>query len=143
GDKVARAVCRGAEDTKRPVEPLRGHAVSGDAGRRVTQGGKWPRHCSQRTELNVNRPPTIISLFSGAGGLDYGFEAAGFSTAAAVEMDRNCCETLRANRRWPVIERDLLQLSTAELLTVAKLGVAEADLLIGGPPCQPFSKSGY
>lgn len=47
--------------------------------------------------------PKVISLFSGAGGLDYGFEAAGFETAVALEMDRDCCATLRANRDWPVI----------------------------------------
>lgn len=87
--------------------------------------------------------PTVISLFSGAGGLDFGFEAAGFETAVAVEMDRTCCDTLRANRPWPVIQRDVLQVSSAELLSVAGLRAGEAAVLIGGPPCQPFSKAGY
>jgi DNA (cytosine-5)-methyltransferase 1 len=54
----------------------------------------------------------IISLYTGAGGLDYGFEAAGFDTAVAVEMNHESCETLRANRRWAVIERDILQVSS-------------------------------
>ena len=40
----------------------------------------------------------IISLFSGAGGLDIGFQAAGFETAVAVELDSSCCDTLRTNR---------------------------------------------
>lgn len=87
--------------------------------------------------------PRLISLFSGAGGLDYGFEAAGFETAVAVEMNHACCETLRANRHWPVIERDIFDVPSDELLQVAKLKTGEADLLIGGPPCQPFSKSGF
>ena len=87
--------------------------------------------------------PRVISLFSGAGGLDYGFEAAGFETAVAVEMDHACCETLRANRSWQVIERDIFEVSSGELLETAALKRGEADLLIGGPPCQPFSKSGY
>ena len=87
--------------------------------------------------------PRVISLFSGAGGLDYGFEAAGFETAVAVEMDQACCETLRANRPWPVIERDIFEVSSGELLETADLQRGEPDLLIGGPPCQPFSKSGY
>ncbi|WP_242352144.1 MULTISPECIES: DNA cytosine methyltransferase [unclassified Anaeromyxobacter] len=89
------------------------------------------------------RKPRVISLFSGAGGLDYGLEAAGFDTAVALELDHACCETLRANRRWPIIERDVFDVPTNELLATAGLRTGEADLLVGGPPCQPFSKSGY
>ncbi|NTG41673.1 DNA cytosine methyltransferase [Agrobacterium rhizogenes] len=86
---------------------------------------------------------TTISLFSGAGGLDYGFEAAGFRTSVALEIDERCCKTLRKNRAWPVIDRDIADVSTEELLRTAGLAVGEADVLIGGPPCQPFSKSGF
>lgn len=84
-----------------------------------------------------------ISLFTGAGGLDFGFEAAGFDTAVAVEMDQACCRVLRENRDWPVIGRDIHEVSSREVLTTAMLAPGEADVLIGGPPCQPFSKSGY
>jgi DNA (cytosine-5)-methyltransferase 1 len=87
--------------------------------------------------------PRIISLYSGAGGLDYGFEAAGFDTAVALEMDHQCCETLRANRDWPVIERDIMEVPSAEILEVGGLKKGEAAILIGGPPCQPWSKAGY
>ena len=87
--------------------------------------------------------PSAISLFTGAGGLDYGFEAAGFRTNAAVEFDAACCATLRANRRWPVIEADINGVTTADILNVAGLAPDSASVLIGGPPCQPFSKSGY
>jgi DNA (cytosine-5)-methyltransferase 1 len=89
------------------------------------------------------RSPKVISLFTGAGGLDLGLEAAGFETAVAVEMDADAAATLRANRDWPVIERDVHSVSSRELLEVAGLKEGEADLLAGGPPCQPFSKSGY
>ncbi len=58
--------------------------------------------------------PRVISLFSGAGGLDYGFEAAGFDTAVALELDHDACETLRTNRRWEVIERSIFEVPTAE-----------------------------
>ena len=85
----------------------------------------------------------VISLFTGVGGLDFGFEAAGYETALALEIDRACCHTLRANRPWPVIEGDIHEVTTAELLATAGLIPGEADVLIGGPPCQPFSKSGY
>lgn len=86
---------------------------------------------------------TAISLFTGAGGLDFGFEVAGFRTAAALEIDPRCCETLRRNRNWPVIDRDIAAVTTDELLAVAGLSTGDADVLIGGPPCQPFSKSGF
>lgn len=86
---------------------------------------------------------TAISLFTGAGGLDFGFEAAGFHTATALEIDKRCSATLRHNRRWPVIERDVAAVSTRALLKAANLKVGQADVLIGGPPCQPFSKSGF
>jgi len=91
----------------------------------------------------MGRKPTLLSLFSGAGGLDYGFEAAGFRTGVAVEMDRDCCETLRRNRSWGVIERSIFDVPTEEMLEAAGVKRGEVDLVIGGPPCQPFSKSGY
>src|SRR5579864_5823702 len=87
--------------------------------------------------------PKAISLYTGAGGLDLGFEAAGFATAVAVEIDPEAVATLRANRSWPVLDRDIHSIDSAELLERASLGEGEADVLIGGPPCQPFSKSGY
>lgn len=86
---------------------------------------------------------TAISLFTGAGGLDFGFEAAGFRTAIALEIDDRCCATLRHNRAWPIIERDIAAVPTKELLDRAGLQPGQADMLIGGPPCQPFSKSGF
>jgi DNA (cytosine-5)-methyltransferase 1 len=87
--------------------------------------------------------PTVISLYTGAGGLDLGLEAAGFESRVCVEMDRDCVRTLRHNRSWPVIDRDIHTITSAELLEVAGLRPGEADLLAGGPPCQPFSKSAY
>lgn len=90
------------------------------------------------------KPLTAISLYSGAGGLDYGFEAAGFRTRVALEMDPDACRTLRANRpRWALIENDISQVSSDAILEAGKLKRGEADVLFGGPPCQPFSKSGY
>lgn len=88
-------------------------------------------------------PRKIISLFTGAGGLDLGFEAAGFETAVAVEMDDRCVETLRRNRNWPVLHGDVESVSSQSILAAGRLEKGEAALLIGGPPCQPFSKLGF
>ena len=53
-----------------------------------------------------------ISLYTGIGGLDFGLEAAGIKTAVAVEMDKACCRTIRLNRRWPVIQGDIHDVSS-------------------------------
>ena len=93
--------------------------------------------------MTPSRPLRVVSLFTGVGGLDYGFEAAGFETAVALEIDKGCCRELARNRAWPVITDDVHQVATDQLLNVARLRTGVADVLIGGPPCQPFSKSGY
>lgn len=84
-----------------------------------------------------------ISLYTGVGGLDFGFEAAGFETAVAVEMDPVACRTIQLNRSWSVLEGKIEDFSSKAILKAGKLRVGEADVLIGGPPCQPFSKSSY
>jgi DNA (cytosine-5)-methyltransferase 1 len=84
-----------------------------------------------------------ISLYTGIGGLDFGFEAAGFRTVACVELDPVACRSLRLNRRWEVLEGDIHEISSRDIMGAGDLRVGEADVLIGGPPCQPFSKSSY
>ena len=85
----------------------------------------------------------VISLFSGAGGLDIGFDQAGFRTAAMVEFDPACCRTLRKNMPdVPVIEGDINQIETSAILSAAGLKPLDAALVIGGPPCQSFSLAG-
>lgn len=87
--------------------------------------------------------PTAISLYTGVGGLDFGFEAAGFETRVAVELDDVCCRTIGENRPlWPVLRGDIHCFSSDEILREARLQPGEPDVLIGGPPCQPFSKAG-
>lgn len=88
--------------------------------------------------------PKVISLFTGAGGLDYGLEAAGFQLAAGVEMDRDCAATLELSRpQWSILNDSIFDVSTEKLLATAKVKKGQIDLVSGGPPCQPFSKAGY
>lgn len=88
---------------------------------------------------------SVISLFTGAGGLDIGLQAAGLKLGIAVEIDAKACDTLRENhgRRLPVYEGDIHNLTSDRISDTTGLAPEEADLLVGGPPCQPFSKSAY
>lgn len=88
-------------------------------------------------------PPTI-SLFSGAGGLDIGLEQAGYETRVCVEWEETRCATLKQNRpHWAVINGDIRKFSTKQILAEAGLKKGEAALVVGGPPCQAFSKSAF
>lgn len=99
-----------------------------------------------------------ISLFSGAGGLDLGVERAGFQTVAAVEWDEDAADSMEKNAAtfFPalqeVVRANLYPLATGagagvttrDILRAGGLGARERpDLLIGGPPCVAFSKSGF
>ena len=88
-----------------------------------------------------------ISLFSGVGGLDLGVRWAGFDIRACVESEPDAAASLRANHfadePQRVLNKSILEVSTDELLETCGLQVGEAALVIGGPPCTPFSKSGY
>ena len=87
---------------------------------------------------------TVISLFSGAGGLDIGLKAAGFVPVVALEMDKFSCSTPRENfDQLPVLESPVEEVSSSEILRFAGARLKQVDLLVGGPPCQPFSKSSY
>lgn len=77
----------------------------------------------------------VVSLFSGAGGLDYGFEKAGFDIVAANEYDKNIWQTYQENHKnTPLIKGNICGISSDML--------PECDGIIGGPPCQSWSEAG-
>lgn len=137
--------------------------------------------------------PRLVSLFTGAGGLDLGLEDAGFETIFANEIEGPACESLRSNRTlrrlslpdfdvWfdshvmsqrcnakiseverirlrtrllaairtnehylsdtVIVQRDIRDLTSQEIMTSAGVNPGELDLVAGGPPCQPFSRAG-
>lgn len=93
----------------------------------------------------------MISLFTGAGGLDAGMDATGkFNLLAAAEWDSASCRTLEMNRdagrfgtaATRIYEVDLSVMDPHQLLNDLGLEPGELDVLVGGPPCQSFSTAG-
>lgn len=92
----------------------------------------------------------VVSLFTGAGGLDLGIKSAGrgsFDFRAWVEIDPDCRSTLRRNDLVPEDRKDCLfddieAVSPKELMSRSGLAPGETFLLAGGPPCQAFSTAG-
>ena len=77
----------------------------------------------------------VISLFSGAGGLDLGFEKAGFEIAMANEYDKTIWATYEKNHKAPLIKGDIRKIKESDFPT-------DIDGIIGGPPCQSWSEAG-
>lgn len=91
------------------------------------------------------RKINVIDLFAGAGGLSVGAHQAGANVVASLEYDSIACETLRANSKYhgQVIEGDVCDFSGEKLRKIAGLKKRDALVVVGGPPCQPFSKAAY
>ena len=82
--------------------------------------------------------PTVVDLFSGAGGIAEGFRQAGFKSIAASDSDPDACATFARN--FPdavVVHGDLRAPSIKAALLEAG---SRADVVVGGPPCQAFSQ---
>src|SRR4051812_16618565 len=102
------------------------------------------------------RTLTVVSLFSGAGGLDIGLEQAGLRVVTAVDCDADCLATLRLNQESRTPAGDGRSYLAEARIISSKIEEVEAgelrpkgcgrswtpDVLAGGPPCQPFSSSG-
>jgi len=103
------------------------------------------REKSRSGQSKAPKSRKVLSLFTGAGGLDLGLEAAGFEIAGCVELDVDAQKTLTKNRPdWKLADPgDIHAHHPTELLKSLGLKQGEVALVSGGPPCQPFSKSSF
>jgi len=97
----------------------------------------------------MSKEIVTLSLFSGGGGLDLGFSAAGYSVCLSTDIDEYSCNTLELNadkksyyKKHAILHGDITKIQTNELLKKAGKTKNEIDLIIGGPPCQAFSING-
>lgn len=82
----------------------------------------------------------VISLFSGCGGLDLGFERAGFNIPVANEFDKTICPTFKANHpNTKLLEGDVRKITKENIKQYID---GRVDGIIGGPPCQSWSEAG-
>lgn len=82
----------------------------------------------------MQRKPTVASLFSGAGGMDIGFRDAGFEVVWANDYQKDACET---HRKWSGSE-----IVCADVADLDPAMMPDADVILGGFPCQGFSLAG-
>jgi DNA (cytosine-5)-methyltransferase 1 len=85
----------------------------------------------------------VWSFFSGAMGLDLGLESVGLQATLAVEIDKDCCKTIRTNRPDLALIEGSVSDQSGQSLRAARGGFAgEVFMMVGGPPCQSFSPGG-
>ena len=88
----------------------------------------------KQKQQNNQHSVRVLELFAGAGGLALGLEKAGLSTVALIEINKKCCETLRANKpNWNVLNEDVCDIDFSQF---------NVDVVTGGFPCQAFSYAG-
>lgn len=102
---------------------------------------------AQVLEAELSDRPTMVDLFSGAGGLSEGFRQAEFRTILAVDSNRTALRTYRLNHpevpEDRVICEDLRDFRKDGERLKRLIGDQRIDVLIGGPPCQGFSRAGW
>jgi DNA (cytosine-5)-methyltransferase 1 len=104
---------------------------------------------SSRKNIKKQKALSALALFSGGGGLDLGFSAAGFNILVSSDIDAFSCKTLEINsgkkpfyKHAKAVQADITKITAKDLFNNLSNNKQVIDLLIGGPPCQAFSVFG-
>lgn len=87
-----------------------------------------------------------LSFFSGCGGLDIGAQMAGIKVLSSLDFEKDTVSTMKANKFFSHLQHfheDIRNVSASDFSSIIKQNNPEKLVLLGGPPCQPFSKAGY
>ena len=87
-----------------------------------------------KNKENFIEKPRVIGLFSGCGGLDFGFQNAGYEVIFANDIEKNVKETYEKNLNHPITIEDICNID--------KKAIPQTDVILAGIPCQPFSSAG-
>lgn len=108
---------------------------------RLPMHSQAPSQGSYRSWMLESERPLAVDLFSGAGGLSYGLEAAGYRVALAVDLNDWALETHAHNFEGVALQLDLGDKDVRDSVVRLFEGV-DIALVAGGPPCQPYSRAG-
>ncbi|CCQ59007.1 MULTISPECIES: DNA cytosine methyltransferase [Crocosphaera] len=90
--------------------------------------------------MNKTNQYSLLDLFSGCGGLSYGFQQAGFEVIAGIDNWKDALATFQKNH--PTSQGILMDLAVASSSKISQQINKSIDVIVGGPPCQGFSISG-
>jgi DNA (cytosine-5)-methyltransferase 1 len=97
--------------------------------------------------MRNNIKPKVASFFSGGGGMDLGFEKAGYEIFSCMDIESWACDTLKVNHPNaliigpPIYSGNIKKISPKEYSEITNVTVGSIDVFTGGPPCQPFSQA--
>ncbi len=102
--------------------------------------------CAPFYEKMVDSKIQALSFFSGCGGLDIGAQMAGAKVLSSLDFDKDAVTSLKANKFFSHTLhqcKDIREAKAQDYSNILKINNPEKLVLVGGPPCQPFSKAGY